>query len=65
MPQRLQVRIYPDGRIEAETKGIMGKKCTDYIKILEEMLDAKTTNSEYTSEYYQENNINVEQTNKF
>ena len=64
MQEKLQVRIYPDGRIEAKTKGIMGEKCTDYIEILEEMLDAKTTHTEYTSDYYQENQLNLEQSVK-
>ena len=61
MQEKLQVRIYPDGRIEAQTKGIMGQRCTDYIQILEEMLDAKTTHTEYTSDYYQESQLHLEQ----
>lgn len=64
MGEKLQVRIYPDGRIEASTKGIMGQKCIDYIEILEEMLDAKTTDTELTADYYQENQLNLNQTNE-
>lgn len=60
MDKKLQVRIYPDGRMEAKTEGILGEACTDYIKILEEMLDGYTTDMAYTSDYYQE----VEQRNE-
>jgi hypothetical protein len=51
--QKIQIRIYPDGRIKAETKGIKGERCTDYIKILEELLNAETIESEYTHEFYE------------
>lgn len=52
MAKRISVRIYPDGRVQAETQGIKGKKCTEYINILEELLKAEAVESEYTSEYY-------------
>lgn len=58
MSKQLQIKLLPDGHIEAVTHGIKGKKCTDYIKILEQLLDARTIDSEYTDEYYiQEENI--------
>ena len=52
MAKRVVVQIFPDGRIQAQTQGIKGKKCTDYIRILEELLEAETVDSEYTAEYY-------------
>lgn len=52
MAKRVRVQIFPDGRIQAETHGIKGKKCTEYIRILEEILEAETVESEYTAEYY-------------
>ena len=56
MKKQLEVRIYPDGRVEANTVGITGKSCADYRPILEKMLGAKTTHIEYTEEYYMEDN---------
>jgi hypothetical protein len=53
MSKKLRIQIFQDGRIQAEVLGIKGKKCTDYISLLEELLDAETVDSEYTSEYYE------------
>lgn len=53
MGKQIQIKIQPDGKIEAQTIGMKGKKCTDYIQILEDMLNAKTIESAYTDEYYQ------------
>jgi len=53
MPKRINIQIFPNGRIQAEIHGVKGKKCTDYIRILEEILDAKTVDSDYTPEYYE------------
>lgn len=59
MDKKIQIRIFPDGTVQAEVEGIKGKKCTDYIKIIEELLEAETFDSEYTPEYY-ESEINLE-----
>ncbi|MGG4145496.1 DUF2997 domain-containing protein [Paenibacillus algorifonticola] len=62
MPSKqIRVRIYPDGRIEADVMGIKGKGCTDYISILEQLLDAETIDSEYTAEYYESEQTALEQ----
>ena len=53
MKKQLEIRIYPDGKIEGKTLGIKGKQCTEYIDVFEKMLRAKTTESAYTDEYYQ------------
>jgi len=53
MKKQLQIRIQPDGTIVAETIGVKGSKCTDYIKVIEELLSAKTIDSSFTEEYYQ------------
>lgn len=47
MEKRVRVQIFPDGHIQAETQGVKGKKCTEYIRILEEILEAETVDSEY------------------
>ena len=62
MAKKIRVRIYPDGRIDAVTKGIKGKKCTDYIGLIEKLLNAKTVDSAYTEEYYETEQISVRQT---
>ncbi len=62
MTKRIIVHILPDGRIQAETQGIKGKKCTDYIRVLEEILEAETVDSEYTAEYYATQDMIIETT---
>jgi len=53
MAKQVRIQVFPDGRIQAEVQGIKGKKCTDYIHILEEILDARAVDSGFTSEYYE------------
>ena len=50
--KKIQIKICPNGTIEAKTLGIRGKKCTDYISVLEKLLEAKTHSTSYTDEYY-------------
>ncbi len=59
MGKKIQLRIYPDGTVRANVEGIKGKKCTDYIKIIEDILDAEVIDSEYTPEYYESEKIEV------
>lgn len=61
MAKQIKIQIFPDGRVQADIEGIKGKKCTDYIQILEEILDAEAIDSSYTPEYFQSENISVEQ----
>lgn len=53
MVKRVQIKILPDGSIEAVTQGIKGKACLDYVRLFEELLDAKAIDSDFTSEYYE------------
>lgn len=57
MSKRITIRISPDGHIQTEVQGIKGKACADYIRILEELLNAETFSSSYTPEYYEDQNI--------
>ena len=59
--KRNQLRVYPDGRIEAVVQGVKGKTCTDYIAVLEELLEAETIESEFTPEYYETEEVAVRQ----
>ncbi|AJH00832.1 DUF2997 domain-containing protein [Clostridium beijerinckii] len=59
MGKKIQLRIYPDGTVQANVEGVKGKKCTDYIKIIEDILEAEVIDSEYTPEYYESEKIEV------
>lgn len=61
--KQIRVQIFPDGQIKADVIGIKGKSCTDYIEILEQLLDAETIDSEYTEEYYETEQVEVQQQN--
>ncbi len=52
--KQIKLKILPDGQVQAEVLGIPGKQCTDYISILEQLLDAEVIDSERTHEYYLE-----------
>lgn len=41
MSKKLIIKIRKDGVVEAETKGIKGQKCEDYLKNIEELTDSK------------------------
>ncbi|MEH7354004.1 DUF2997 domain-containing protein [Neobacillus drentensis] len=62
MEEKIQIRIFPDGRIKAETLGIKGEKCTDYILILENLLNAQAVQAEYTKEFYETEQVSQQQT---
>lgn len=62
MTKRIQIQIFPDGCIQAKTQGIKGRKCTEYIGVLEEILEAETVDSEYTAEYYATEDATIEST---
>lgn len=53
--KKLIIRINKDGSINAETQGIKGNKCIDYIKVVENLLEAEAVDSEYTKEFFQSN----------
>lgn len=52
--KQIKLRIYTDGKIEAETNGVKGKACLDYIAILEKLTGATTVDSDFTQEYRQQ-----------
>lgn len=49
--KQIKLRIYTDGKIDAETNGVKGKACLDYISILEQLTGAVTVDSAFTAEY--------------
>ena len=60
--KQIKLKIFPDGQVQAEVLGFQGKKCADYISVLEQMLDAEATDSERTREYYLEESVKIEET---
>ncbi len=64
MAKRIKIRIFPDGLVQAETQGIKGKACTDYIAILQGILKAEAVDSSYTPEYYERESIESESINE-
>ncbi|OCA87835.1 hypothetical protein A8F94_08315 [Bacillus sp. FJAT-27225] len=62
MKKQFRIQLFSDGQIQAEVLGVKGKKCTDYISLLEELLDAETIDSEYTAEYYESEKVEIEET---
>lgn len=61
MAKQIKLRIYPDGLVQASVEGVKGKKCTDYIKIIEHLLEAEIIDSEYTPEYYESENVGIQE----
>lgn len=55
MAEKIQIRIYPDGRVEAETFNIQGEECTDVISLLEQLLNAEALETTLKPEYYEIN----------
>lgn len=55
--KKIKLRIYTDGKIDAETQGIKGKACLDYIAILEQLTGATTVDSAFTAEYKETDNL--------
>ena len=61
--KRINIRIFPDGKIQADIQGIKGKKCTDYLEVIQEILQARIEDSDYTKEYYEketEENVHID-----
>ncbi|WP_435125616.1 DUF2997 domain-containing protein [Micromonospora tulbaghiae] len=48
---RIVLTVTSDGVVSAETKGVVGSGCLDYISMLEELLQARTVESAYTADY--------------
>lgn len=60
--KQIQVIIFPNGELEAETKGMKGKTCLKYIAEIERMANAVTQDSEFTKEYLETEEYEVIQT---
>jgi hypothetical protein len=54
MAKKLIISIDKNGAVTAEVSGAKGKKCLDYIALLEDILEGKVASQEYTQEYYEQ-----------
>ncbi len=61
---KMKIRLFPDGTIQMETEGLKGKKCMDYAKVLQRLADAKISNIEKTDEYYQQEILELDETQR-
>lgn len=52
MAKKIKIRIMPDGRVRADIDGFVGPECLNYVKVLEEILEAKTVKTELKPEYH-------------
>ena len=55
--KQIKLRICTDGKIEAETCGVKGKACLDYISVLERLTGAVTVDSDFTPEYRERDDL--------
>ena len=55
--KQLKIKLLPNGEIQMETIGIKGKKCLDYVELLKILADVKIEKQEFTSEYYEQEEI--------
>lgn len=55
--KQLKIKLLPNGEIQMETVGIKGKKCLDYVKFIEQLVDGKVYKQEFTKEYYEHEEI--------
>ena len=53
---QIQIRIFPDGKIESKTVNIKGKKCLKYIDVVQKLTNAYVVDSDFTKEYYEKEN---------
>jgi hypothetical protein len=49
---QIKLRIYPDGRVEAEIDGIPGSGCTKFIPLVEQLVGGETIDSQRTENYF-------------
>ncbi len=55
--KQLKIKLLPNGEIQMQTVGIKGKKCLDYVEMLKLLADVRIEKQEFTSEYYEEEEI--------
>ncbi|GAA2602855.1 hypothetical protein GCM10010399_37000 [Dactylosporangium fulvum] len=49
--KRIVVTVAADGTVTAETLGILGPACLDYVTVLEDLLEARAVQSAFTADH--------------
>ncbi len=52
--QEIEIKILPDGKVDLHLEGF-GKACDQYIKMIQEILNAQVKDKKYTTEYFTAN----------
>ena len=55
--KKLQIRIYPDGKIETKTLGVKGSACEKYLDTFEKLTKAQIVDSEYAKEFLETESV--------
>ena len=55
--KQLKIKLLPNGEVQMQTVGVKGKKCLDYVEMLKLLADVRIEKQEFTSEYYEEEEI--------
>lgn len=58
----MEIRIFPDGKVQGTINGVKGKRCTDYIGLIEQMMGSRVFESHYTPEFYEDAEVYVRST---
>ncbi len=64
MGKQIKFKLLPNGQIQAETVGMKGSECLNYIDLMTKLTNSEIIENEHTSEYYEKNvqKINNSQT---
>jgi len=57
---QIKLRIFPDGRVEAEIDGISGTGCMKFIPLIEQLVGGETIDSQRTASYFQQGTVGSE-----
>ncbi|MBQ9960493.1 MAG: DUF2997 domain-containing protein [Firmicutes bacterium] len=49
--KQIEIRIFKDGHIESETKGIKGRECLKYVSEVEKLTEAEVIDSAFTKDF--------------
>jgi len=61
MSKKMKIKLLPNGEIQMETIGVKGKKCLDCVEVLKKLVDVKVTNLQLTNEYYETDDVIIEE----
>lgn len=57
---KIKLRIFPDGRVEAEVDGMTGSACMKFIPLVEQLVGGETVDSQRTPNYFLDQEVDSE-----